>query len=396
MAKVDSNERQRLTEAVDRLVPPWRELALRIHANPELGFQEHQAGLWLAEAMERAGFAVERGVADMPTAFVASFETSEDSPVIAFLAEYDAKPGTGHSCGHNLSGPASCLAAHALAETVGDDVVRLRVLGTPGEETGHGGKLKMIAHGLFDDVDFAMMAHAGHMNLPSRDMLCRKNIVAEFRNGQTDKPTGSRTNTYALDALLLTFHGLGQMRRDLRPRARLDGVITEGGHIDRSKVDCSSTRAEFLIRATTTSYLEELEDRLAGIARSAAEATHTELEWSGEWGPYLPMKRNAALESIYAESLDFIGEKVGCFPPEWSIGYTDFGNVSQVVPGIHAYFKAAEPGIEHHTAEYAEASRSELGLSGMVVAAKAMALTALDLISNATLRESVRSDFDGS
>jgi len=396
MAEAEDNERQRLTEAVDRLVPAWRELALRIHANPELGFQEHQASVWLAEAMERAGFAVERGVADMPTAFAASFETSGDTPVIAFMAEYDAKPGTGHSCGHNLSGPASCLAAHALATVAADKGLHLRVLGTPGEETGHGGKLKMISHGLFEDVDFAMMAHAGHMNLPSRDMLCRRNITAEFRNEQTDKPTGGRTNTYALDAMLLTFHGLGQMRRDLRPRTHLDGVITEGGHINRSRIYCRTARAEFLIRATSTNHVEELENRLAGIARSAAEVTHTKLEWSGQWGPYMPMKRSAALESIYAGSLDFIGEKVGCFPPEYSIGYTDFGNVSQVVPGIHAYFKAAEPGIEHHTAAYTEASRSELGLSGMVVAAKAMALTAFELVSNATLRESVRNDFDGS
>jgi len=396
MAEAGNKERQRLTEAVDRLVPRWGELALRLHAHPELGFEEHQACAWLAEAMEEAGFAVERGAAGMPTAFVASFETSGNGPVIAFLAEYDAKPGTGHSCGHNLSGPASCLAAHALSAAAADRPVRLRVLGTPGEETGHGGKLAMIERGLFEDVDFAMMAHAGFMNLPSRDMLCRRNIAAEFHARETGEPGGSGADTSALDALLRTFEGLGRMRSDLPPRVQLDGVITDGGRIDRSKVTCGSTRAEFLIRATTTAHAEELESRLAAVARSAAEATGTELRWSGEWGPYLPMKRNAVLEAAYADSLAFLGEEVGCFPADWSIGYTDFGNVSQVVPGIHAYFKAAEPGIEHHTPEYAEASRSALGLSGMVVAAKAMALTALDLTSNAALREGVQHDFRGS
>ena len=397
-AKADTgrNERQRLVDAVERLTPQWRELALRVHAKPELGFEEHQACAWLSDELEQAGFVVERDVAAMPTAFAAAFGATDGEPVIAFLAEYDALPDTGHSCGHNLSGVASCLAAHALSQVAVENGVRLRVLGSPGEEAHLGGKVKMVEHGLFKDVDFAMMAHAGYMNLPSRDMLCRRNVTVGFRMGKEAGPTDSVSLTRALDAMLLTFRELEQMRSELRPRARVDGVIAEGGDVDDGRILCNCTRAVFILRATTTSYVENLEAQLIRAASAAAEATGTELEWTGEWGKYLPMKRNAAMESAYAESLAFIGEEVGSFPDDWAIGYTDFGNVSHVVPGIHAYFKAAKPGIEHHTPAFTEASCSELGLSGMVVAAKAMALTAFALTTNAGLREQIGSEFGAS
>jgi metal-dependent amidase/aminoacylase/carboxypeptidase family protein len=279
------------------------------------------------------------------------------------------------------------MAAVAVAQVAGARGVRLRVLGSPAEETGRGGKLNMIEAGLFRDVDAAMMAHAGYMNLPSRVMLCRRDISVEFCRAVTT------SDTRPLGAMLELLRAMDRMRSDVRPRTRLDGVINQGGRIDQGRIHCDNVCGQLVIRGTSMGYVLDVEQRLNEAARGAAGSAGVELRWTSQWGPYLPMKRNGALEKAYADSIEFMGEKVGVFPPEWDIGSTDFGNVSQVVPGIHAYFKAAEPGIEHHTREYAEASRSELGIAGMVVAAKAMALTALELTFNDALLRQVRTEF---
>lgn len=406
--------RQRVLANVQAFLKPWRALALRIHAHPELGYEEHKASAWLCEALEQAGFEVDRGVAGMPTAFRAAVDTAADAPVVAFLAEYDALPETGHACGHNLSGVASCLAGHALADAVRDEPAGVRVLGTPAEEGGNGGKLHMLEHGIFDEVDFAMMAHAGFMNLPHREMLGRRVIEATFQAPAVGKVSGHEgpslarddelpadvTSGNAQDAALLSLQGAELLRRKTRPRTRIEAGLAEGGRAHggklRGRPDYSHARVEFLIEGTTVRYIERLEQRLAGIARAAAEATGTELIWSGRWNTYLPMRRNPALEASYGNSLGVIGEPIGRFPADWSIGSTDCGNVSQKLPTIHPYFKAAEPdaGIDHHTHAFAEVTRSEGGLAGMVVAAQAMALAGLDLLLDENLRRRVRHDFE--
>jgi metal-dependent amidase/aminoacylase/carboxypeptidase family protein len=200
------NRKRRLVDMVDRLAPIWRELALKIHAHPEVALEENQASLWLSDALKNAGFRVTCSVAGMTTSFVALKETSINAPVIVFLAEYDALPGLGHACGHNLSGAASCLAAHALVNAEKDTDLRIRVLGTPGEEDENAaGKVKMIEHGLFDDVEFAMMAHTGFMNLPNRDMQARRNISMDFSVNRSHQDPGEGN---ALDAVLMTFNAL--------------------------------------------------------------------------------------------------------------------------------------------------------------------------------------------
>ncbi|HUT57710.1 MAG TPA: M20/M25/M40 family metallo-hydrolase [Phycisphaerae bacterium] len=391
---IEENDKRFLLRTVDQLAPMWRELALRIHGRPEPALQEHQACAWLSAALEQAGFEVVRGVAGMSTSFVATWDTSAEAPVIALMAEYDALENVGHACGHNLSGAASCLAAHALAKAEGDRGVRLRVFGTPGEEDeSAGGKIRMLEQGLLKDVDFAMMAHAGFMNLPSREMLTRRSIDLEFRSPGAQDPGAAEPDGSALDAVVMVFSAMVELRRDLTPWGRLDGVITEGGTMVRNRPKCPLARAEIAIRATRIDDLDELERRLHASARSAAEVTGTVLSWSSRPGRYLPMRRNPAMEAAYEKNMHLLGEEAGCFPPDEPIGSTDFGNVSQVLPGIHAYFRTAPREVKHHTPAYTEASRSEAGLVGMVVAAKAMALTALDLARDSALRQAVRADF---
>lgn len=389
----DSQRKSRLVEAVDRLAPAWRELALRIHAHPEAALQEHQACAWLSEALEQANFRVVRGVADMPSSFVAALDSCASGPVVAFVAEYDAVPKIGHACGHSLSGAASCLAAHALVEAEAADGVRLRVLGTPGEEAPSvAGKIRMLEAGLLHDVDFAMMAHAGFMHLPSRDMLTRSTVEIEFQGPPPrghEEPSGGN----ALEAVLALFNGLPALRRGLGTYERLDAVIAGAGKIVHHRPDYSHAHVQALIRVTRVEHRDDLERRLEDLAQSAADATGATLSWTARQVRYLPMKRNAAMEAAYEANLCFLGEPLGRFPEDEPIGSTDFGNVSQALPGIHAYFRATSRDVKHHTPEYAQACCAEEGLTGMVVAAKAMALTGLDLLRDATLRDAVRRDF---
>ena len=376
--------KRRLVDVVEQLAPIWRDLALKIHAYPEVALEEHQASLWLSNALKDAGFHVIRGAAGMETSFVALKETNIDAPIIAFLAEYDALPGLGHACGHNLSGAASCLAAHALVNAEKDTDLRIRVLGTPGEEDENAaGKVRMIEHGVLDDVEFALMAHTGFMNLPNRDMLARRNISIDFSVNKTHQDMGEGN---ALEAVLMTFNALLGIRQKLPSRAQVDGVIVDGGKIVKNKADYSHAQAKFIIRASRMTHLDELESQLHFEANKAANATATTLKWSSSWGRYLPMKRNPAFEAAYKNNLKFLGIEIGIFPADAPIGSTDCGNVSQILPCIHPYFKVAPRNVEHHTPAFTETSGSETGLAAMVNVAKAMALTALDILTDQKLR----------
>ena len=379
--------RKRIVEAAETLAPAWKELALRIHANPELGRQEEKAAAWLAEALEGSGFTVERETA-MPTAFVALRDTKPDAPVIAFCAEYDSFPGLGHACGHNLIAVAACLAGHALATIIPS---RVRVMGCPAEE-GFGGKVEMLNHGVFEGIDFAMMAHGGPRNLPSRDMMGRIAVTMDFHGVSSPAVAAPDKGINALDAAVLAYGAVGLMRQQLRDGSRVQGIITKGGEYIGRIPD--HAQAQFAVRSRDGVYIQELMRGVLSCAEGAAAATGCRLETSSPFHPMLPMRRNRALEDAYSRNLRLIGIEPDTWPPDRPIGSTDFGNVSQVVPGIHAYFKLGPDHITAHTPEFVEASRSEEGLAGMMSAAKAMALTGFDLTEDGELRAAVRRDFE--
>jgi amidohydrolase len=387
MPGVSQEHKRRLVAAVERHTPFWKEMALRIHAHPELALHEEQACAWLSEALRQAGFAVEVGVAGMPTSFLAVKKPSAGKPVIAFFAEYDAMPETGHSCGHNLIAAAACLAGQALAEETDAEV---RIVGSPAEES-YGGKIQLLEQGALAGIDFALLAHGGFMNLPNRDMLGRQEITLEFRGRKSSAGLAPHLGLNALDAMILTFNGVALMRQQLHGSAKISGIITHGGEEPHFIPDY--TRAQFLLRTPEANYMDELQRRFLNCAQGAATATGTTVDVTVSTRNMRALKRNAALEAAYENNLRFSGEEVGHWPSDAPIGSTDFGNVSHAIPGVHAYFKMVPREVKHHTPEYAEASKSAAGLAGMVSAAKALALTGLDLAADAALRESVREDF---
>lgn len=388
-----TERREKLVQAADAAAPKYRRLALTLYDNPEIGLEEVKAATWISEALEAEGFAVERGVADLPTAFVAKWGDDSARPVLAFLAEYDALPELGHACGHNLIAGAACLAGVAMAKTLSPSEAQIRVIGCPAEET-YAGKAQLVDRGVFGEVDVALMNHGlfGHMG--GRPASGRKSVVVEFRGKSAHAAGAPERGVNALDALVLTYNGISLMRQQLRDDARVHGIITHGG--DAANIIPDYTRGEFYVRSFDVEYLEELEQRLIACARGAAEATGTDLKISAATLTMLPIKHNTTLERRYEENVCALGAPVCEEPPAAGAGSTDFGNISQILPAVHAYFQVSENRVGAHTVEFGLAAKSEQGLAGMVIGGKALALTALDLIDEPDLMRRVRTEFEGS
>jgi amidohydrolase len=386
-----SERREKLLRAADGAAPKYRRLALTLYDHPEIGLEEVKAATWISEALEAEGFAVERGVADLPTAFVAKWGDPGARPVIAFLAEYDALPELGHACGHNLIAGAASLAGVAMTRILSPVEAQIRVIGCPAEET-YAGKAQLVERGIFGDVDVALMNHGFYAHIGGRPASGRKSVVLEFRGKSAHAAGAPERGVNALDALLLTFNGIGLMRQQLRDDARVHGIITHGG--DAANIIPDYTRGEFYVRSFDIEYLEELERRLIACARGAAEATGTDLKVSAATLTMLPVKHNTTLERRYEDKVRSLGGTVCEEPPAGGAGSTDFGNISQLIPAVHAYFQVSEDRVGAHTVEFGLAAKSEQGLAGMVIGAKALALTALDLIDESDLLTRSRREFE--
>lgn len=382
-------EKKAIADAIDRIAAEWREIALRIHDHPELGLKEEKASTWLSEALAGEGFAVKRNIAGLPTAFVARAGDRGARPSIAFLAEYDALPDLGHACSHNLIGVAACLGAVGVAR-VTNGVAQIQVLGCPAEEF-FGGKARLLERGGFRGVDAALMAHGYYLNLGMRPAIGRASLIFEFFGKPAHASTVPERGINALDAMIQTFNNVAMLRQQVRAEARIHGIITHGGKA--ANVIPDYTRAEFYVRSKSLDYLRELERRVTACARAAATATGTRVKVSSEGYVFQPIRPNAALARAYEDNLRLLGEAVDELPPEAGYGSTDFGNVSQALPALHGYFRIVEREARPHSREFAAACRTPRALDGMVSAAKAMALTACDLIREPKLLRTARDEW---
>jgi amidohydrolase len=385
-----SAAKQAVVAFIDEVAPEWKEISLRIHAHPELGLKEENASKWLSEALARRGFEVKRNVAGLRTAFVGRSATRrKGAPAIAFLAEYDALPGLGHACSHNLIGSAACLGAIGAAHVM-NGKARIHVFGCPAEEF-FGGKARLLERGLFRGIDAALMAHGYFLNLGERPAIGRASVIFEFFGVPAHASTVPERGVNALDAMIQTFNAIALLRQQVRQEARIHGIITHGGKA--ANVIPDYTRAEFYVRSRDTDYLRELEKKVSACARAAATATGTRVKISSEGYRFLPIRPNATLARAYEDNLRFLGEKVDALPAESGYGSTDFGNVSQAVPALHGYFRIVEHEVRPHSREFAAACRTPRALDGMVKAAKAMALAACDLVEKPSLLRAARDEW---
>ena len=377
-------------QAVDRLADDLEALSRKIHDNPELAFQEVKAAGWLADFLAGQGFKVERGVAGMETAFRATVETGA-GPTIAILCEYDALPAIGHACGHNVIATAGAGAGAALA-AVRDKLPagRIQVIGTPAEEGG-GGKVKLIEGGVFKTVDAAMMIHGFDRWILHQDLLGIVRVGFEFAGKAAHASADPWEGVNALDAVIQTFNNVSMLRQQMRPEARIHGIVTQGGVAPNIIPEVAA--CTFYVRAATLDYMWDLRKRVVACAAGAAQATGCTLTVIDFEAPYEPLKRNDTLLDLFRANMKTAGA-VESPPLADRMGSSDIGNVSQVIPAIQPMVQIAPHGTPIHSRAFEAAAVSTLARQGMCQAAKTMAMTTYDLLADPGLVKRARSEFD--
>ena len=386
-----------VTDAVDQMAEDLWSLALQIHANPELAFKEEKAASWLTAFLERQGCRVERGVGGLPTAFRAEVSGAGDGPTIAVMAEYDALPGIGHACGHNVIATAGAGAGAALALVASrldhgrlPFKGRIEVVGTPAEEGG-AGKVKLLDAGVFKGVDAALMIHPRCGTQVWRPTLGLMKAKVEYFGKAAHAASWPWRGVNALNAVIALFNALDAMRQQLRPDARVHGVITNGGQ--QPNIIPEYTSADFYLRSLDKTYLQEVRRRFEAAAEGAATATGCRVQVTIDPRIHDPLKPNGPMATLFERNLARIDFPVDPDDGQAGYGSTDAGNVSHAIPTIHPYIRTAPDGVPGHSREFAEHNATPLARAGMVAAAKALALTALDLLADPAALQSAKEEF---
>ena len=365
-------------------------LSTRIHDCPELNFEEHRAAAWLADYLEARGFAVERGAYGLATAFAA--RRGSGTPRVAILCEYDALPGIGHACGHNVIAAAGAGAGVALADLVADTGGSVVVLGTPAEEGG-GGKVLMARGGAFDDVDAAMMVHPAGLDLDAMHVLAISQIEVEYTGRAAHASAFPFLGVNALDALVTAYTSIAQLRQHIHPTERIHGIITNGGQAPN--IVPAHAAGLFYVRAATEGALDALKQRVEGCFHAGAHATGAQVSIRTVCEDYSDMRHNRPLTEAYAANLSRLGRQVLKIDdiPAAVAGSTDMGNVSKVVPSIHPMIAIAPPHVPLHSPEFATWAVSEEAHRAVIDGAKALAMTALDVLCDTAVRSQARAAF---
>jgi len=379
--------RNAIDEAIAGLDDRLRELSLEVHAHPEPALAEHHCAALLGEWLTGAGFEVRAPVAGLDTAFVAEY--GQGSPVIAYLVEYDALPGVGHGCGHNLIAAGGAGAATALIRALPEPPGTLRVIGTPGEE-GAGGKVIELEAGVFDDVDAALMFHPGDRTIPIRHALASMPLTFEFHGVAAHAAGSPADGRSALAAVIQLFVSVDALRLFLPETSRVHGVILDGGRA--SNVIPDYTRASFQVRAVTSDLLAEHVERVVACAQAAAQATGTTVDVT-RGHVYAERKNNHAIAYRVAEYLSELGEEVEVPVLRGGTGSSDIGNVSLRLPAIHPYVKVMPRGTPGHSHAMTEAVAGADAHRAMLRMASALAKTGADLFCDGALLEEARKEF---
>ena len=365
------------------------ELSLRIHGNPELSLEEENSSLWLAEYLSEKGFDVTKPAYGLPTAFEAVY--GEGSPSIGIIAEYDALPGIGHACGHNIIATAAVgagLAAKVAADAFG---ATIRVIGTPGEE-GRGGKIRMADNGAFRNVDAAMMVHPGDYNTSGCEAMAVAILEVEFHGKASHAAGAPQQGVNALEAMIISYNAINSLRQHVVDGSRVHGIITDGGQA--ANVVPAHSAGLFYIRAKDDDYVETLKERVVGCFEAGAQATGAKLEHRWSEPQYSTMKNNGVMAGLYARNLQNLGREIEPYAGR-NFGSTDMGNVSYMVPGIHPIIGVAPRGVSIHTEEFESHAGSEAGHRAMADGATAMAWTVIDLLAEPSRLALAKEEFEG-
>ncbi len=387
------NRREKIVKFIDESGDTYKKIALDIHDHPEVSNHEFFACKRLSEQLSREGFEIKVNVAEHPTGFTASYRAKKPGPVLVFLAEYDALPGLGHGCGHNIFGSTSILAASALKQVIEETGGEVRVYGTPGEEGGENGSAKgsFVRDGFFRDVDAALCVHPGadkHV-LTGKSLGCAP-VDIEFWGRSAHAAGAPEKGINALNALIEVFNSINALRQHLTSDVKIHGIITNGGTVPNVVPDYA--KAKFYLRAATAPRLDEVYKKVENIVRGAALATGTK----GRMQPYQNRVENMiptpSFDAVYAKNLSLFGQTAEPVKDAIPKGSSDVGNVSQVIPVIQPTISISDRPIGGHTVEMKNAARSKKGLDAILLGAKVLAYTALDLLENPKLLKSIQEE----
>jgi len=382
-----SGAREILETQRDRLVA----LSHRIHANPEIGWEEEKASAWVAEAMADAGFKVERGVFGMPTALIA--RAGKGPLHLAFCAEYDSLPAIGHACGHNVIAAMSVGAAIAAAKIADDAGLTISLIGTPAEEVCNaGGKVELLERGAFNGVHAAMMVHPSPVDMAEPPIIAAAQFDVSYTGKAAHAAAFPERGINAADALTIAQTAIGLLRQHIRPSERIHGIITKGG--DAPNVIPSDTSARYVARAESIEKLQLLMPRVHRCFEAGALATGATLKIVGGDKPYAEMHHDPALATLYRENAAAVGRKLIdakglTVPPEFNkaAGSTDMGNVSLCMPSIHPMIGLATLPAVNHQPEFTAHCILPAADRAVFDGALAMVWTAIDAALTQDLRD---------
>ena len=384
-----SDYKDQITTTIDQHADRLWKLSLALFNDPETAFKEFHACKLLSETLQSLGYNVQGNIGGLETAFQATYGSAK-YPRIAILAEYDALVGLGHACGHNLIASAAVGAAMALAALQPRLNGQIEIIGTPAEEGG-GGKILLAQAGIFEGIDAAMMFHPASKNMVLRPSLASSRLKLEFFGKASHAAAAPEEGINALDALILTFNNIQALRPTLSPKDRIAGIIKNGG--EAANIIPAYTCADFSIRSLATKRRDVLVEKVINCAQSGAQAIGCHLEYTVTAG-YKEIIPNHVLAELFISNLEILGRQVSEPDPNERMGSTDMGDVSHLVPAIHPYLAMTPENIAAHTLEFKEYCISEAGKAAALDAAKAMAMTCVDLLNNPGLIESARQELD--
>jgi amidohydrolase len=382
---------QAIVDRIDQLADDLLAVSHGIHAKPELAFQEHEACALLASTARRLDLPVDTGVYSLETSFEGRIEGATPGPTVAILAEYDALPGIGHACGHNLIATAALGAAlglHAVADQLGGSV---RLLGTPAEERG-GGKELMARAGAFEGVDAAMMIHPAGVNLTTMPCICVAEVEVIYHGRSAHASAMPHKGINALDGLLLAYQAISNLRQHIRDHERIHGIVTEGGQAPNIVPDRAV--GDFYVRARSETELAKLKPRVQACFEAGAKGSGCEVEVNWANVDYLDLNTNWPLADSFQRHGEDLGREFLKLEALGGAGSTDMGNVSYRVPSIHPMLACAPANVVIHNPEFAKWARSEQGDAAALDGAKALALTAAEFLQSKSLQTDTARAFE--
>lgn len=378
-------------DACDSIRDELFRLSHDIHAHPELGFEEERASAWLCDFLERQGLTIEKGVCRTPTAFVAR---KGSGPLhVAICAEYDALPGIGHACGHNIIAATSAGAGVVLARLAGDLGITVSVIGTPAEERGNdSGKIRLLEGGAFDGVHAAMMIHPAPFDVLTPKIIAAAMFDVHYTGKEAHAAALPELGINAADALTVAQTAIGLLRQHILPTDRIHGIVTKGG--DAPNVIPAHTSARYIIRSDTIADLGRLREKVHRCFEAGAIATGSKLEILGGDKAYAEMHHDAPLAAIYKRNAEALGRK---FPDLGPLGAriaasTDMGNVSLAIPSIHPFIGLDSMPASNHQPEFTKFCVTEIADRALIDGAVAMAWTVIDLATDAAERNRLLTD----